>query len=149
MFMAPVLAVVLALLLTGSIYYSPLPTTQSEAQLQAQASPQLTQTPEPTLDSASTTQPPTVTSTEKPAGDSQPTVPSTPAPTTVRSDPIPSAIPSTGADYQVTASTEPENAFGQTAALDLTPILFGLAALVVAVLVVCLFFSEKSLNKDA
>ncbi len=138
MFMAPVLAVALAVLITGAIYYSPLPTTQSAPQVQVQVSAQPTQSPSEPAGIASTTTMPTPM----------------PAPTTRPSlddknltQEAPSAVPSTmptssGSQYFVTAQNSPSEASPVTA------LLFVLGAIAVAIVAAVVVFSERGLKKE-
>jgi hypothetical protein len=151
MLLAPILAVALAVLLTGAIYYSPLPTTQSlSPQVQSQATPK----PSPVAVTEATPTTASAPASENTVG--QLGMP-TPAPTQTSLAPTPSTIPSsipsvTSTDgksyYQVGPSAQPEFTLSQDLPSGLLPILFVVAAVVVAILAVGLLFSERNINKE-
>lgn len=126
MLLAPILAITLALLLTGAIYYSPLPSTITQTGVKASPQPQPTRT----MNAA-----PSITPSEGPQGDYE--ISSVSPPSTdkaAEASPAPSlAVPATVSSAEVP---------------NVLPFVFIAAAAVVAVVVVAVFFSERNLNKE-
>ena len=160
--LAPVLAIALAVLLAGTVYYLPF-SSQSN---QGQPSPEPTIAPNTPIPSSATPIPtaiptsvPTPAATSAPtsqptqAQTNQPTPPSvipTPELTPASSFPVPSVTrlnPTQKPAATSTESTTPAATSSSQAIEYAQPVLLAVAAVVVGVVAGYLFFSEKSLNK--
>jgi hypothetical protein len=127
MLLAPVLAITLAILLAGTSYYLPF-SSQSEQQIQP--------SPEPTIVPSTSVSSPTENPTAQPP---TPTYGSSPMPS-----PIISSRPTASPSPVILPSVVPVTPKPGQVAAGLEPILLGVAAIAVGIVVVYVFFSKKS-----